>query len=58
MKKCEIKTKCPDFKGECGEYHKFFSQVFSKSFLSMSSEFTFADNSDKLSIFQFFYEFG
>ena len=44
MKKCEIKTKCPDLKGE------FFSQICSKIFLSMSSEFTFGDNSDKSSI--------
>ena len=33
----------------------FFDQVFSKSFLSTSSEFTFGDNSDKLSIFQNFF---
>ena len=31
-----------------------FSQVFSKSFLSISSEFTFGDNSDELSIFSIF----
>ena len=58
VKKCEIKTKCPDLKGECGESHKFFSLVFSKSFWSMSSEFTFGDNSDKSSIFVNFDEFG
>ena len=28
MKKCEIKTKCPDLKGECGEQHKFFWSSF------------------------------
>ena len=27
MKKCEIKTKCPDLKGECGEEYKFFVLV-------------------------------
>ena len=34
----------------------FFSQVFSKSFLSMSSEITFGDNFDKSNIFfKFFF---
>ena len=51
MKKCEIKTKCPDLKGECGEQHKFFQSSFQQEFLSMSSEVTFGDNSDKSSIF-------
>ena len=49
MQKCEIKTKCPDLK---------FLVKFQQEFLSMSSEFTFGDNSDKLSIFSNFYEFG
>ena len=35
-----------------------FWSSFQQEFLSMSSEFTFGDNSDKLSIFQFFSEFG
>ena len=32
MKKCEIKTKCPDLKGSAENNTSFFSQVFSKSF--------------------------
>ena len=36
----------------------FFWSSFQQEFLSMSSEFTFGDNSDKLSIFSFLYEFG
>ena len=35
-----------------------FWSSFQQEFLSMSSEFTFGDNSDKLSIFQFLFEFG
>ena len=38
-------------RGSAENNTSFFSQVFSKSFLSMSSEFTFGDNSDKSSIF-------
>ena len=56
MKKCEIKTKCPYLKGECGEYHEFsLKKKFSAPvFLAMSSEFTFGDNSDEFTIFRFF----
>ena len=32
-KKCEIKTKCPDLKGECGEKHEFLSS-FQHEFFS------------------------
>ena len=31
-KQCEIQTKCPDLKGECGGYHEFFDQVSSTIF--------------------------
>ena len=54
MKKCEIKTKCPDLKGGVRRITQVFWSSFQQEFLSMSSEFTFGDNSDKLSIFQFF----
>ena len=36
------------------ENNASFYSSFQKEFLSMSSEFTFDDNSDKLSILQFF----
>ena len=41
---------------DCDEEHKFFFVKFSsKSFIiTMSSEFTFGDNSDEFSIFRFF----
>ena len=52
MKKCEINTKCPDLKGECGELTEKTCVSFQQEFLSMSSEFTFGDNSDKSSIFE------
>ena len=58
MKKCEIKTKCPALKGS-GENNTSFSVKFQQEFLSMSSEFTFGDNSDRSSIFlKKNYEFG
>ena len=53
MKKCEIKTKCPDLKGSA-ENNTSFSSSFQQEFLSISSEFTFGDNSDKSSIFEIF----
>ena len=52
-KKCEIKTKCPDLKGSAENSTSFLSS-FQQEFLSMSSEFTFGDNSDEVSIFRFF----
>ena len=54
MKKCEIKTKCPDLKGECEKITQVCWSSFQLEYLSIPSEFTFGDNSDKLSIFQFF----
>ena len=47
MKKCEIKTKCPDLEVSAKNNTSFFIPVFSKSFIAMSSEFTFGDNSDE-----------
>ena len=41
--------------GKCGENHKFFQSSFQQEFLSMSSEFTFGDNSDEFGIFRFFF---
>ena len=54
MKKCEIKTKCPDLKGECGEQHRFLVKFSARVFIAMSSEFTFGDSSDEFCIFRFF----
>ena len=54
VKKCEIKTKCPDLKGECGEKHKFFVKFSARVFIAMPSAFTFGDNSNEFCIFRFF----
>ena len=54
MKKCEIKTKCPDLKGSAENNTSFVQSSFQQEFLSMSSEFTFGDNSDKSSILKKF----
>ena len=32
IEKCEIKTKCPDLKGECGEQHEFCWSIFEHHF--------------------------
>ena len=31
-KKLEIQTKCPDLKGECGEYHEFLIKFSARVF--------------------------
>ena len=57
-----IRLRCVDENKQAGPLLRRITQVFWSSFqqefFSMSSEFTFGDNSDKLSIFSNFYEFG
>ena len=55
MRKCEIKTKCPDLKEECGEQHGFLVKFSARVLIAMSSEFTFGDNSDASFVFSDFF---
>ena len=54
MKKCEIKTKCPDLNGRVRRKTQVFVKISARVFIAMPSAFTFGDNSYEFCIFRFF----